>query len=206
MRTPWLANLSATGVTPEEKDYVMCTHLHIDHLGWNTRLNNGQWAPTFPNAKYLFAKSEFDFWQRQRHQADPDTFSAVNNQTFDDSVLPILDLAEMIDGEFELIADLIHLQPAPGHTPGSMTLALASNHEQALFTGDICHHPIQVTMPTCNSAYCELPDEAIETRQKVLAACAADHILMLPAHFGPGPAGYVIGTADGFHFSFESGD
>ena len=88
MKSPWPDNLAATGVTPEEIDFVMYTHLHVDHVGWNTRLDNGQWVPTFPNAKYIFAKTEYEFWKTEREHVDPDTFGAVNNQTFDDSVVP----------------------------------------------------------------------------------------------------------------------
>ncbi|HAK51614.1 MAG TPA: MBL fold metallo-hydrolase [Gammaproteobacteria bacterium] len=201
MHTPWLQNLANAGASPDEIDFVMCTHLHIDHVGWNTRLVDGNWVPTFPNAKYVFAKTEFEFWQQARERSD--TFNEVNNKTFDDSVLPIVDLAEMIEGEHELIADLVHLQPAPGHTPGSTTLQLSSKKEQAIFTGDICHHPIQVYQPDWNSAYCELHDQAIATRHSILEACADHHTLMLPAHFGPTHAGYVTTGIDGFGFAFS---
>ena len=200
MHTPWLQNLANAGASPEEIDFVMCTHLHIDHVGWNTRLVDGNWVPTFPNAKYVFAKTEFEFWQQARERSD--AFNEVNNKTFDDSVLPIVDLAEMIEGEHELIADLVHLEPAPGHTPGSITLQLSSKNEQAIFTGDICHHPIQVYHPDWNSAYCELHDQAIATRHSILESCAAHHTLMLPAHFGPTHAGYVTTGNDGFGFAF----
>ena len=121
MQTPWLANLKAAGVTPEQIDYVMCTHLHVDHVGWNTRLQDGQWVPTFPNAKYVFSEIEFEFWKSERNAENPEVFNAVNNQTFDDSVLPIMGLAELIEGEVDLIDDLLHISPAPGHTPGSIT-------------------------------------------------------------------------------------
>ena len=197
---PYLEEMGKAGVRPEEIDFVMCTHLHIDHVGWNTRLVDGNWVPTFPNAKYVFARTEFEFWQQARERTD--NFNEVNKKTFDDSVLPIVDLAEMIDGEHELIADLVHLKPAPGHTPGSMILQLSSKKERALFTGDICHHPIQVYRPTWNSAYCELPDQAIATRHDILESCAAHRTLMLPAHFGPTHAGYVTCGIDGFGFAF----
>ena len=108
MQAPWLNNLHATGVTPEQIDFVMCTHLHVDHVGWNTRLKNGQWVPTFPNAKYVFSEVEFDFWKKERGAETTETFNAVNNQTFDDSVLPIMHLAQLIDGETELIENLLH--------------------------------------------------------------------------------------------------
>jgi glyoxylase-like metal-dependent hydrolase (beta-lactamase superfamily II) len=204
MHTPWLDNLRRAGVNPEDVDFVMCTHLHVDHVGWNTRLQNGQWVPTFPNARYLFSRTELEFWQHERDAGSGETFSAVNNKTFDDSVLPVIDQTRLVDGELELVEGQIRLMPAPGHTPGSMTLALASQGDSALFTGDICHHPIQVYLPHWNSAYCELPDVAIETRKHILADCADRHTLMMPAHFGSPHAGYVTGTSSGFGFEFTS--
>ncbi len=202
MQTPWLANLNAAGVKPEEIDYVMCTHLHVDHVGWNTRLQDGQWVPTFPNAKYVFSEVEFKFWQAERGRQNPEVFNAVNNQTFDDSVLPIMGLAELIEGEVDLIDDLLHISPAPGHTPGSITLTLTSGDAKALFTGDICHHPIQVYEPEWNSAFCELPDQAIATRKRVLEFCVENNALMMPAHFGPSFAGYVEESGGAFRFKF----
>ena len=203
MQTPWLDNLKAAGVTPEQIDYVMCTHLHVDHVGWNTRLQDGQWVPTFANAKYVFSKIEFEFWKGQRSAENPEVFNAVNNQTFDDSVLPIMGLAELIDGEVDLIDDLLHISPAPGHTPGSITLTLSSAGDKALFTGDICHHPIQVYEPHWNSAFCEIPDKAISTRKKVLEFCVESNALMMPAHFGPSFVGHVQDAGTGFSFKFS---
>ena len=203
MQTPWLENLKAAGVTPEQIDYVMCTHLHVDHVGWNTRLQDGQWVPTFTNAKYVFSKVEFEFWKRQRSTASTEVFNAVNNQTFDDSVLPIMGLAELIEGEVDLIDDLLHISPAPGHTPGSITLTLSSAGDKALFTGDICHHPIQVYEPHWNSAFCEIPDKAISTRKDVLEFCVESNALMMPAHFGPSFVGHVQDAGAGFSFKFS---
>ena len=215
LQSPWLDNLAKAGVTPDEIDFVMCTHLHVDHVGWNTRLRDGQWVPTFPNAKYIFAKAEYEFWQAERQkqisEVDADMSQAVNNQTFDDSVAPIMHLAELVEwpleaglaGPIEIIPDLLAITPAPGHTPGSIIINLDTGGEHAVFTGDICHHPIQVYEPHWNSAYCELPAQAAATRHKLLADCAAQHTLMLPAHFGPSHAGYVRDTPGGFAFWFK---
>lgn len=202
MQTGWMNNLLATGVTPDDIDFVMCTHLHVDHVGWNTRLKDGQWVPTFPNAKYIFAREEYDFWHRERQHTDADEFKRVNHQVFDDSVLPIMHLAELIDGETELIADLLRIKPAPGHTPGSIAIELSDAGEKGLFTGDICHHPIQVVKPDWNSAFCERPDQARQTRRKILGECCNDSTLMLPAHFGGEHAGYVRSQGDSFNFEF----
>jgi glyoxylase-like metal-dependent hydrolase (beta-lactamase superfamily II) len=206
MKTPYPTNFAATGITPDQIDYVLCTHLHVDHVGWNTCLKDGQWVPTFPNAKYLFSRTEFEFWEQQRKQEDPDQFNAVNSKTFDDSVLPIMHLAELIEGEQDLIDGLLHISPAPGHTPGSITLSLIDSTSEALFTGDILHHPIQVYEPEWNSAYCELPDQAIATRKDVLSHCCNAGALMMPAHFGFGHAGHVIASESGFAFDFLEPD
>ena len=202
MQSPWLNNFKITGVTPDQIDFVMCTHLHIDHVGWNTQLKDGRWVPTFANAKYVFSEIEFEFWKEERNAENPDVFKKVNNQVYDDSILPIVGLAEMIDGEVDLIDDLLHISPAPGHTPGSITLALSSRNSEALFTGDICHHPIQVYEPHWNSAFCEMPDEAISTRRATLERCVESNSLMMPAHFGPSFAGYVQDAGTGFSFKF----
>jgi glyoxylase-like metal-dependent hydrolase (beta-lactamase superfamily II) len=200
MTTPWLHNLNATGITPEQIDLVMCTQLHLDHVGWNTRLQDGKWVPTFPNAKYVFSRIEYQHRLTQRDAKDPDTFQTINNQTFDDSVAPIMDLAQLTEGQTPLIADLLHIHPAPGHTPGSITLALESEGEEAIFTGDICHHPLQIIQPDWNSAYCEQPDQAIATRRATLDYCTGRHALMLPGHFGGSHAGYVEHNSAGYSF------
>lgn len=201
MQTPWWSNLKAAGVNPEDIDFVMCTHLHIDHVGWNTCLNDGQWVPTFPNAKYIFAKQEYNFFKQERDAPAADDFKAIGHQVFDDSVAPIMHLAELIEGETELISDLVRIRPAPGHTPGSITIELTDGPARGLFTGDICHHPVQVVRPAWNSAYCELADEARATRASVLAHCCDHDAVMFPAHFGGTHAGYV--RSDGENYSFE---
>ena len=170
MHTPWLRNLVRTGVSPEEIDFVMCTHLHIDHVGWNTRLVDGNWVPTFPNAKYVFARTEFEFWQQARERTD--NFNEVNKKTFDDSVLPIVDLAEMIDGEHELIADLVHLKPAPGHTPGSQCFKI----KNTVVSGDtlFINGCGRVDLPGSNS------DDMFRSMSKL--ASLPDDTLFLPGH------------------------
>ncbi len=202
MHTPYLANLKGTGVTPDQIDYVLCTHLHVDHVGWNTRLQDGQWVPTFPNARYLFSQSEFDFWNAKNQQSDTEAFNELNHKTFNDSVLPVMHLAELITGEATLLDGLLEIRPAPGHTPGSITVSLNDGQKKALFTGDIMHHPIQVYEPDWNSAFCELPEQAIKTRKRVLEHCLNSGALMMPAHFGPSHAGHVVSTDNQLGFDF----
>ena len=207
MQGSWLDNLHAAGCTPEDVDFVMCTHLHVDHVGWNTRLENGRWVPTFPNARYLFSTTEFEFWQARRALEDNAAFEAVASKVFDDSVLPVVEagLVDLVDGRHD-IDDALHIEPAPGHTPGSVTLELDHGsgraHGRALFSGDIMHHPIQIRLPDWNSNFCELPEEARATRRRVLEHCAQSGALLMPAHFGWPHAGTIREDGDGFDIDY----
>ncbi len=144
LETPYLATLAAAGVRPEQVDYVMCTHLHTDHVGWNTQLVDGRWVPTFPNAKYLMAKTEFDHFNRL-HQANP--AQPINRGSFVDSVLPVVEhgRAVMIDTSHVLEGQAgngIWLTPAPGHTPGHVQIRIGAGNGLAVMSGDIIHHPL----------------------------------------------------------------
>lgn len=202
--TDWSANLAAAGVGPEDIDYVMCTHLHVDHVGWNTVLRDGRWVPTFPNARYLFARSEVAFFSERRAAENSAAFDAVSDKVWDDSVLPVLEagLADLIDGEHELLPGRLRLEPTPGHTPGSTTLVLHDGADQALFTGDCIHHPVQVLRPEWNSAYCEIPEQARATRRALLERLADRPALLMPAHFAAPHAARVTTDGDGFDLDF----
>jgi len=113
-----------------------------------------------------------------------------------------MQLAELIEGEIELISDLVSIKPTPGHTPGSITIEIQDKGEVGIFTGDICHHPLQVVQPELNSAYCELPETARTTRRDILERCCDEGALMLPAHFGPGFAGHIHASGKGFRIDF----
>ncbi|HUN52544.1 MAG TPA: MBL fold metallo-hydrolase [Candidatus Sulfotelmatobacter sp.] len=195
---PFLDNLRAAGVAPESVDYVMCTHLHVDHVGWNTRLENGRWVPTFPKAKYLFSRKEYAYYEQENRKAP------VNDGSFTDSVLPIMEAgrAVMIDDGHEL-DDCMLVKLAPGHTPGHITVRLASKGEEALFTGDIMHHPLQVYRPQWNSAFCVDQAGSRASRRQVLEHCAEHRSLMLPAHFAAPHGGRVSRRGERFAIAFE---
>ena len=199
LRTPFLERLSAAGFEPPDIDLVVCTHLHVDHVGWNTRLEAGRWIPTFPKARYVFPRADAEYW-------DPDNLAmfphkvgeAVNAGFFLDSVRPILDLglARLVDGHVE-IAPNVYLDPAPGHTPGSQTITVTSRGETAIFAGDIVHHPLQIMNPTWNSIFCEDAALARRSRAAMLARVVDQEAIMIPAHFAGEHAVRVGRTADG---------
>ena len=136
MQTPFLEDLSAAGFPPESIDLVLCTHLHVDHVGWNTRLDAGRWVPTFPRARYLFARREWEHWSAER---DPDT-----QRIMADSVKPVLDagLEQLVEMDHKL-TDEIWLEPTPGHTPGHVSVRLRGSQAEAVITGDLMHCPVR---------------------------------------------------------------
>ena len=140
MRTNFLEDLRAVGVPPESVDLVICTHLHVDHVGWNTRLDNGRWVPTFPRARHLFARTEWEHWASER---DHNT-----RRIMADSVQPVLDagLATLVEVDHR-VSDELWLEPTPGHTPGHVSVRLSSGDGEAVITGDLMHHPVQVAEP-----------------------------------------------------------
>ena len=182
MNTPYLDRLAAAGVGPEQIDVVMCTHLHLDHVGWNTQLKDGRWVPTFPNARYVFSKTEYEHFQAV--DRDP-AAGPANHGSFRDSVLPVVESrqAEMVSGSHAL-DDHFLIEPAPGHTPGHVAIKFASQGARAMFSGDILHHALQVYHPDWNSFVCWDGAQARASRKMVLEHCAGTGALLMPAHFG----------------------
>jgi glyoxylase-like metal-dependent hydrolase (beta-lactamase superfamily II) len=184
---PWLDTLRAAGAKPEDIDVVLCTHLHADHIGWNTRLDNGKWVPTFPNARYLIAQREWDFWRN----AGPAALERTGD-FLTDSVLPIIESgqAELIGDTHALKGDL-SIEPVHGHTPGQKMLRLGSGAGQALLTADMMHHPLQLKYPEWSTRFCIDPNMARQTRINFLKEHANSGRLVFPTHF-PSPTGCRI--------------
>jgi glyoxylase-like metal-dependent hydrolase (beta-lactamase superfamily II) len=196
--TPFLQRLNQAGVDPAAVDFVLCTHLHVDHVGWNTQLEDGRWVPTFPNAKYIFSRVEAEHWDPA---LNPASNEGINANVYEDSVLPVIRAGQalLIEGEYR-IDDELTIEPAPGHTAGHVVLKLRSRGQQALFSGDVMHQPIQILEPHWNSRFCELPEAARQTRRRLLEFCSEERALLLPAHFGPPHAMRVQRRGEGFAF------
>jgi glyoxylase-like metal-dependent hydrolase (beta-lactamase superfamily II) len=192
----YLGRLAAAGVHPDDVDLVVNTHLHLDHIGWNTRLVDGGWRPTFPNATYLMPRTDFDYWNPANN---PHVSGGVNENAFEDSVAPVHAAGQvrLWDGTHRIDAGL-RLEAAPGHTPGSSVIILESGGDRALFAGDIMHSPLQVMHPDHNSCFCEDPDQARATRRRLLGWAADQHALVLPAHFSGHTALEVEHRGDAF--------
>jgi glyoxylase-like metal-dependent hydrolase (beta-lactamase superfamily II) len=193
------------GVAPEDIDIVLCTHLHSDHVGWNTMLRDGRWVPTFPNAKYLISRTENAHGDPRRNpaaDADPQRSNAYR-----DSVLPVIEAGQavLVDGDYA-VDDATLIEPAPGHTPGHVVLQLAHRGERGLFCGDALHHPLQVYAPHWNSRFCELPDQARATRRRLLEHCAEYGALLFPIHFGAPHVAAIAGAGDAFALRFVGGN
>ncbi|PYM13792.1 MAG: hypothetical protein DMD81_20075 [Candidatus Rokuibacteriota bacterium] len=178
-RGSYLDDLAAIGVTPDDVDVVVCTHLHVDHVGWNTRLVGGEWIPTFPRARYVIAGEEWEFW---RHERDA---------CIDDSVAPIVDAGRaVLTDTDDAIDEYLTFEPWPGHTPGHVAVRLHTGEGEAVFSGDLMHRVVQVAEPQWSSRFCHDPARARATRRDFVERHADSGTLILAAHF-PRP-GYIV--------------
>ncbi|MEU7486952.1 MBL fold metallo-hydrolase [Streptomyces sp. NPDC042319] len=200
LETDFLANLARAGVAPEDVDIVINTHLHIDHVGWNTYLDGRQWVSTFPNATYLMPKDDFDFWNPENGHKP--LLGRGNQNVFEDSVAPVHRAGRTLlwENSHQIDAGL-RLDAAPGHTPGSSVLTLTSGTDRAVFVGDMLHSPVQILEPDTNSCFCEDPAGARATRRKVLGWAADNNALVIPAHLGGHGAAEVV--RDGSKFAIK---
>ena len=196
LRTGFLDTLRAAGVAPEAVDVVICTHLHVDHVGWNTRLADGRWVPTFPRARYLFARREWEHWSSEDEEG--------TRRIMADSVAPVLDagLADLVSMDHR-ISDEIWLEPTPGHTPGHVSVRLASGGDDAVITGDLMHHPVQIAEPTWQTTFDSDPDEAIKTRRGFCERYGDRPVTVLGTHFHDPTAGRIVSAGGGFRFAVD---
>jgi glyoxylase-like metal-dependent hydrolase (beta-lactamase superfamily II) len=192
-QSTYLADLAAAGVQVEEVDFVMCTHLHTNHVGWNTRLLDGRWVPTLPNARYIFARHEYRYCEEQMRR----DASSGHPQAFADSVLPVMEAGQavLVDNDHE-IDHGVWLEPAPGHTPGNVVVNLRSGEDHAVMSGDVIHHPIQLVRPEWSSRACEDRALSRQTLCAFIERYADTYTLIAPAHFASPSLGYFIHQND----------
>jgi glyoxylase-like metal-dependent hydrolase (beta-lactamase superfamily II) len=203
-RSGHLAALVAAGVRPEDVDVVVNTHMHVDHVGWNTRLDGQDWVPTFPNATYLMARPEFEYWDPRRANAPQAVLDARG--IFTDSVAPVHDAGLLQLWEDELVIDEnLRLAAAPGHTPGHSVLHLHSGPDRAVFVGDLLHSPMQLACPHHRFVADFDPAGARSSRLQVLELAADQQALVVPAHFGGHAAAEVRRDGNGFAISRWAG-
>ena len=201
----FIAGLAAVGVKPEEVTHVMCTHLHWDHVGWNTRLVDGRWVPTFPNAKYVMAKREYDYWDGvyAKEKGKQDNMHALG---FEDSVLPVMraEKAILVADDYELDKG-ISLEPCHGHSPGHVVINVASGGKKGVFIGDVIHHPIQLLHPDLSTRADFDQDAARASRTALIEKHAGTGTLVLPQHFATPTCGTIERAGDAFRFDFVQG-
>ncbi len=186
MQTGFLADLAAAGYPRETIDTVVCTHLHVDHVGWNTMLADGRWVPTFPNARYLIGRVEYRHWTARHEREDM-------NAVLANSVAPVAEagLVDLVETDYR-VCDEVSLVPTPGHTPGHVSLRVVSDGEEALITGDFMHHPCQIARPDWSSTANSDPDAARATREAMLTRLAGAPTLVIGTHFAGRTAGQIV--------------
>src|SRR6266403_1958966 len=187
----YMRALKAAGFAVEDIDFVMCTHLHVDHVGWNTRLEGGRWVPTFPKARYVFGKAEYDYWAEQHAKAEVPPFG--------DSVLPVVEArrADIVRDDFA-IGDHLRSLPTPGHTPGHVAFAAGRGKDDAVFCGDIMHSPLQTRYPELSLKFDVDPALAAKTRRVFMERYCDTDTLCCTAHFPSPSRGKIRRRGNGF--------
>lgn len=195
-KQPWLDGLASLGLGFDDIDYVFCTHMHIDHVGWNTRLLDGRIVPTFPNAKYVFSRREYDAWKREKD-------GPAVGKSFALCIDPIVDAGQamLVEDNF-VLSDQIWLVPTPGHSPGHVSVALQAGKQQILFAGDVLHHAIQCIEPDWTTAFCFDAEQTIRTRRNLFSRHEKSDTLIFPAHFPQPGCGHIRADRDHWRFDF----
>lgn len=211
MQTSFLDRLAAIGFSPEAVDTVLCTHLHVDHVGWNTRLVDGEWKPTFPNAQYLFGRVEFDHATKETGLT-PEQLSQGNisdllpmQRVYVDSIQPIIaaGLAKFVETDHQ-ICEEVALRPSLGHTPGHVSVTITSKGKHALISGDFVHHPCQMAHPEWGTLVDTDPQQAEATRRGLFAELADSECLLIGTHFAAPTAGHVVKDGPAFRLETEA--
>ncbi|MEQ1754518.1 MAG: MBL fold metallo-hydrolase [Micropepsaceae bacterium] len=215
----FLERFNAAGFATDKVDCVLCTHMHVDHVGWNTFWDGSAWSPTFPRARYLFARKEFEYWQDENRaaRADPGTatssiqsgalrFAHTQVQVHEDSVTPIFEhgLADIVATD-HVVCDEVRLLPTPGHTPGHVSIAIASEGHEAVITGDCIHHPCQLARPDWPTFADHDRAKSIDTRLELFSGVAARGVLLVGSHFSRPTAGFIEADGEGYRLKDVAG-
>jgi len=191
---PFLNDLAAAGFPADSIDTVLCTHLHVDHVGWNTRLENGRWVPTFPNARYLWHRAEYEYWSRTESNA----FGSVVQE----SVLPVWEAGKVdLVAADHVVTNEVRLEPSYGHTPGHVSVHVTSRGEEGVITGDLMHHPAQCSHPEWHSIADSDAAQAEQTRRDFLARYADRPVLVIGTHFATPTAGRIHRDGGAYRFA-----
>ena len=212
MQVPFLEDLAAAGFARESIDTVLCTHLHIDHVGWNTMLIDGAWVPTFPNARYLFGREEWAHWSKEAASEvggdmDPEVVEALIEcpAVKADSIRPVIEagLHELVELDHR-VTEEVRLEPTPGHTPGHVSVTITSAGARAVITGDLMHHPIQCALPHVSSKFDHDVAHARETRKAFLERYGDSDVTVIGTHFAVPTGGRLVKAGEGWRLSGES--
>lgn len=197
-QTPYLDNLKALGVAPEDIDFVLCTHMHSDHVGWNTRLDNGRWVPTFPKARYVMARKEYDHWAALAQDGRVKELHG----SFEDSVLPVVETNQaMFWDQDDHICEHVRFEYFIGHSPGNVAIHLAGSAGEAICSGDIVHSPVQFRYPDLLTS-CPDAEAARQSRLRLYDQIVDTSKILLPAHFQSPSAGLLRSAQVGMHYEF----
>jgi glyoxylase-like metal-dependent hydrolase (beta-lactamase superfamily II) len=197
LQTNFLADLTAAGFGRETIDTVLCTHLHVDHVGWNTMMVDGRWVPTFPKARYLMARAEFDYWRGEDEgNEDPE------RSPFHDSVKPVWEagLIDLVETDHAICPE-VSLEPTLGHTPGHVSVRIRSQGQDALITGDFLHHPCQLSHPEWAAQVDYDPAASTATRRRMFGALAGSETLVIGTHFAAPCAGQVVRDGEAYRLA-----
>ncbi|MFL1460862.1 MBL fold metallo-hydrolase [Roseococcus sp. DSY-14] len=200
-KTPWLRALEAEGLKPEDVDFVFCTHLHIDHSGWNTRLEDGRWVPFFPRAKYVFHKGEYEAWEQLAKEGVERPGGAGGVWKMNCEPIMQAGQAVLVEDGFE-IEPGIRLLLTPGHSPGHCCLDIRRGGQRALITGDLFHHQLQCHDPELSTIFCWDAEAARASRRRVFAEVAGTETLVLPIHFPSPTVGRLSRAGEGYDWAF----
>jgi len=195
LATSFLEDLVAAGSSADTIDTVLCTHLHQDHVGWNTRIVNGEWVPTFANARYLFGRSEWAHWSPRLGE------QSIQTQHMIDSIEPVIKAgqAQFVESDYR-VTEEIWLESTPGHTPGHVSVRISSKGHDAVITGDVMHHPVQCAEPDMRTHFCSDHEMARRTRRAFLERYSDGHTIIIGSHFADPTVGRFIAGDQGWRF------